>query len=89
MPNHRDDASLGDVHVQLKMISRLMAAQLKATSGQQQVVRILAGSGASHAEIADVLGTTPATVTVTLKRLRKKDASQDEGDSAGDDSSHV
>ena len=75
MPRNRDDTvGFPELHIQLKMISRLLAAQLKATAGQQEMVRLLSSSGASNAEIADVLDTTPATVNTTLQRLKKKNA---------------
>lgn len=63
-----------ELHVQLRIISRLLAAQLKATTGQQDMVRLLSSIGASNAEIADVLDTTPATISATLQRLKKKAA---------------
>lgn len=75
MPKTRN-AAIGfeDLHVQLRIISRLLAAQLKATTGQQDMVKLLATTGATHSEIAEVLDTTPATVAVTLQRLKKKAA---------------
>ena len=75
MPRNRNDTvGFPELHIQLKMITRLLAAQLKATAGQQEMVRLLSSSGASNAEIADVLDTTPATVNTTLQRLKKKNA---------------
>jgi DNA-binding CsgD family transcriptional regulator len=56
----------------MRIANRLAAARLKATMGQQELVRLLAGTGASNAEIADVLGTTAATVSVTLQRLKRR-----------------
>lgn len=72
MARARDDATLADLNTQLRIISRLLAAQLRSTVGQQDLVRILVGTGASHAEIAEVLGTTAATVAVTVQRLKKR-----------------
>ncbi|MEK6375743.1 MAG: hypothetical protein AABO58_23945 [Acidobacteriota bacterium] len=57
----------------MKITNRLLAATLKERMKQNELVRLLAGTGASQQEIADVLDTTAATVTVTLARLRKKD----------------
>jgi DNA-binding CsgD family transcriptional regulator len=73
MPKNRDD-SIGfpELHTQLRITNRLLAAQLKAVFGQQEMVRLLSTSGATNTEIADVLDTTPATVTATLQRLKKK-----------------
>jgi DNA-binding CsgD family transcriptional regulator len=72
--NRNETVGLPELHVQLRIMSRLLAAQLKATTGQQEMVKLLASTGASHSEIADVLDTTPATVSVTLQRLKKKAA---------------
>jgi DNA-binding MarR family transcriptional regulator len=64
-------------------MSRLLAAQLKPTLGQQEMVRLLASTGATHSEIADVLDTTPGTVTTTIQRLKKKATQAATGDSKG------
>jgi DNA-directed RNA polymerase specialized sigma24 family protein len=66
------DVGFAELHTQLRIMNRLMAAQLKVTTGQQELVRLLSTTGASYAEIADVLDTTAATVATTLQRLRKK-----------------
>ena len=57
---------------QLRIANRLTAVSLKNSIGQQELVRILASTGAGYQEIADVLDTTTATVNTTLARLRKK-----------------
>lgn len=57
---------------QAKITNRLLAAQLKSQMSQMELVELLAGSGLTAREVADVLGTTPATVAVTLMRLRSK-----------------
>ena len=66
-----DDVGLADLLIQARIANRLLAAQLKPTLGQQEMVRLLHTTGASNAEIADVLNTTPATVATTLQRLKK------------------
>jgi DNA-binding NarL/FixJ family response regulator len=58
--------------MQARITNRLLAAQLKATTGQQDLVRLLASTGASNQEIADVLDTTAATVATTLQRIKKR-----------------
>lgn len=68
----KEEIGFAELHTQLRIISRLLAAQLKPAMGQQEMIRLLASTGASHAEIADVLGTTSATIGVTLQRLKKK-----------------
>lgn len=61
-----------ELHTQLRIGNRLKAAELKATLGQQELVRLLAGTGATHTEIADILGTTPATVANAVQRLKRR-----------------
>ena len=83
MPRASNDIGFSDLHTQLRIMSRLLAAQLKTTTGQQEMVRLLMTTGASHAEIADVLDTTPATVTTTIQRLKKKSKTKAGGSVAG------
>lgn len=66
------EASLGDVVMQLKLANRLLAAQLKATMTQADLIDLLASTGASNQHIADALGTTAPTVSNALVRTRKK-----------------
>lgn len=83
MPRNRDD-SIGfpDLHIQLRIISRLLAAQLRQSTSQQDMVRLLSSTGATNAEIADVLDTTPATIKVTIQRLKKKASGAPKSESA-------
>ena len=74
MAKTKDEVGFAEIHTQLRIISRLLAAQLKSSIGQQELIRILSGTGASHAEIADASGTTTATVGVTVQRIKKKAA---------------
>lgn len=73
-----------ELHTQLKITNRLLVAQLKNTMRQNELIALLATTGASHREVADVLNTTPATVQVTLQRQKKKRAS---GTATGEDES--
>lgn len=57
---------------QLRILNRLVAAQLKHQIGQMEVVELLADWDLTAREIGDVLATSPATVAVTLQRLRQK-----------------
>jgi DNA-binding CsgD family transcriptional regulator len=68
------DASAGfpELVTQARITNRLLAAQLRETMSQQDLVRLLLGTGASNQDIADVLNTTAATVATTIQRLRKK-----------------
>jgi DNA-binding CsgD family transcriptional regulator len=65
---------LADLHTQIKITNRLLAVGLKERMKQNELIQLLARTGATHQEIADVLNTTSATVAVTLQRLRKKAA---------------
>ncbi len=92
MPRQSDDKiGFPELHIQLRIANRLKAAELKVTVGQQELVRLLAGTGATQAEIADILGTTTATVATTVQRLKRRSkgpadagAATDNGSNAGD-----
>jgi len=62
-----------ELHTQLRLTNRLLAAGLRDRLKQNELIGLLASTGASHQEIADVLDTTAPTVAVTLNRLRKKE----------------
>ena len=70
----RKNVSIGfaELHIQLKLTNRLLAAGLRDRMKQNELIGLLATTGASHQEIADVLDTTAPTVAVTLQRLRNK-----------------
>ena len=65
-------ATMDDLLKQAKTTNRLLAAQLKSQMSQMELVKVLATTGLTAREIADVLDTTAATVAVTLQRLRHK-----------------
>lgn len=67
------DESIGfpELHAQLRITNRLLAAQLRTSMKQVDLIRLLASTGASNSEIGDVVGTTGGTVKTTLQRLRK------------------
>ena len=67
---------MDDLLKQAKTTNRLLAAQLKSQMSQMQLVKLLTTTGLTAREIADVLDTSPATVAVTLQRLRKKKTRQ-------------
>lgn len=68
----RGSATMDDLLKQAKTTNRLLAAQLKSQMSQMQLVKLLATTGLSAREIAEILDTTPPTVAVTLQRLRQK-----------------
>ena len=66
------EATIGDLLVQMRLTNRLLAAQLRSRMSQQELVGLLAGSGAPVQEVASILDTTPATISTTLQRLKRK-----------------
>jgi hypothetical protein len=83
----KDDVGLFDLVMQARITNRLLAAQLRATMSQQDMVRLLSSTGASHQEMADVLDTTAATVATTLQRLKKKALKKSASSGIADDRS--
>ncbi len=69
---HDGPATIDDLLKQAKTTNRLLAAQLKAQMSQMDVISLLSDSGLSARDIAEILGTSAATVAVTQQRLRKK-----------------
>jgi len=67
------DVGFAELLTQLKIISRIQAAQLRTIMTQQEIIGLLSTTGASNQEIADVVDTSAATVGTTLVRLRKKE----------------
>jgi DNA-binding CsgD family transcriptional regulator len=65
-------ATMDDLLKQARTTNRLLAAQLKSQMSQMELVKLLATSGLTAREIADVLNTSAATVAVTLQRLKNK-----------------
>ncbi len=66
-------ATMDDLLKQAKTTNRLLAAQLKSQMSQMELVKLLATTGLTAREIADVLNTSAPTVAVTLQRLRRKE----------------
>jgi DNA-binding CsgD family transcriptional regulator len=62
---------LAEIGTQARVTNRLLAAQLKSSMQQNELVELLSTTGASLKDIALVLGTTTATVKSTRGRLRK------------------
>jgi len=81
-------ADLSDVVVQLRITNRLLATQLKSSGSmkQNELITLLATTGATTKEIAAILDTTAATVNVALYRLKKRSqpAVKDSGESGED-----
>jgi transcriptional regulator len=52
---------------------------------QQDLVKLLRGTDLTQPEIADVLDTTTATVSMTIARLKRKDGAKAKGVGSGAD----
>lgn len=63
-------ADVGDLLIQIRVINRLLAAQLRNSIGQKELLGILVSTGAIYEEFADVLDTSAATVKVVARRFR-------------------
>lgn len=70
---HPNPIGLADLHIQLRITNRLLIAGLREKLKQLDLVKLLASTGATQQEIADVLDTTPATINTTLQRLKNQD----------------
>jgi DNA-binding CsgD family transcriptional regulator len=73
-------ATIDDLLKQAKTTNRLLAAQLKSQMNQTELVKLLATTGLTAREVAEILNTTPATVAVTLQRLKGKKISRSHND---------
>jgi len=70
--NSNESAGLPELHTQMRITNRLLAAQLKREMPQNQLISLLATTGASHQEIAQVLDTSSDVVAVTIHRRKNK-----------------
>ena len=60
-----------EIVTQLRIANRLLAAQLRSSMKGNELIALLATTGATHQDIATILGTTPGTVGVALARKRR------------------
>jgi DNA-binding CsgD family transcriptional regulator len=67
----RVEQLLAEISTQSRIANRLLAAQLKSTMKQSDLIDLLSTTGASLKEIAAVLGTSVGTVNTARVRLRK------------------
>jgi len=65
-------ATLDDLLIQMKITNRLLAGQLRGSMQQNELVALLASTGATNAEIAAALDTSAATVATTLQRIKNR-----------------
>jgi len=64
-------ADLNDLLIQMKITNRLLAAQLRGSMGQKDLVGVLLSTGATHGDIA-VPDTSAGTVKITALRIRNE-----------------
>ena len=72
MANREPFVGVGDLLLQMKITNRLLAAQLRHTMSQQELISLLLEVGATAKEIALVVGTSEGTVKNAIVRLRKR-----------------
>jgi hypothetical protein len=63
---------LQSIEAKLGQMLRLAALQLTSNMKQVQAIRTLSAAGFERRLIADLLGTTPGTVSVTLAKAKAK-----------------
>jgi len=65
------DPTLADISTRLGQAIRLLAMSVVADKKQREQISILSRAGLDRHEIAEILGTTPGTVSVELSTLKK------------------
>lgn len=65
-------ALLKEIIDRLDKVIRLLAMSVTLDKKQNEQIKFLSNSGLKPKEIADLLGTTPNTVSVALAHIRKK-----------------
>lgn len=67
-----NESSARDLSDKLDVLIRLAAIGLCEDKTQQEKIYLLSMAGLTPKTIADILGTTPNTVSVALSNMRKK-----------------
>lgn len=63
-----------EIVVELRKISRLLTLLVTRDLSQRDKIALLSTAGLLPKEIAELIGTTPNTVSVTLAHIRKQQA---------------
>lgn len=71
------------LNTKLDIIIKLMALLKGEGKNRSEQIWLLSGAGLQPKEIADILGTTPNTVRVTLSGLRRRKAKVKKGQAEG------
>lgn len=72
MSSREPFVGVSDLLLQMKITNRLLAAQLRVSMTQQQLIALLATTDARAKEIAEIVGTTPGTVKNALVRVKNR-----------------
>jgi hypothetical protein len=75
-PTGNDGDVLLRIEAKLELMLRLAALQVTSSMKQVQAIQTLSAAGFERKLIADLLGTTPNTVSVTLAKARAKQAAK-------------
>lgn len=67
-----DSDKKGEILAQLNRITKLLVIIATKDQKQREQIEILSRTGFQPKDIADLLGTTPNNVSVTLSDIRKK-----------------
>lgn len=65
-----------EIVVELRKISRLLTLLVTKDLSQRDKIALLSTAGLQPKEIAELIGTTANTVSVTLSHIRKQEASR-------------
>jgi len=67
-----DESKENEILQELQRISKLLALTVTRELKQREKIELLSSIGFQPKEIANLIGTTPGTVSVTLVNIRKK-----------------
>jgi DNA-binding NarL/FixJ family response regulator len=65
------DSALREISIKLDQAIRLLAISVTAGKKQRDQIAVLSRAGFDRHDIAEILGTTPGTVSVELSVLKK------------------
>lgn len=68
-----------EIVLELRKISRLLTLLVTTDMSQKQKIEVLSSAGLQPKEIAELIGTTPNTVSVRLAEIRKQQAARRAG----------
>jgi DNA-binding CsgD family transcriptional regulator len=71
-----------DILSELRKIGRLLTLLVTKDLGQKEKIELLSTAGLQPKEIAELIGTTPNTVSVRLAHIRKQQAGRRAGRAA-------